>query len=159
MIITETKMKKYTQRMLSSYEARMRNNNIGLNMVLYCNNYIYEYNPDTYEIRPFNSLVWYYIDNDIYDHILTELRNDYNTVLFAHNKNTPILEYGYISNNTVVINLEEMQNAFLPKRTMEELNCLLSKLKSLYDQWKNIALFMANQYTPLDGVLGTERID
>lgn len=151
----------YARRLISSYEARIRNNNIGLNMVLYFDNHIYEYNPDTYEIRPFNSFVWYTISGAKYDSIITKIRDEYNKVLLSNTKNNTmntITKSSHVLNNTLIINLEEFRQDLKKYEEINELNKLIGKLRSIYDEWRKLCYYILDNYEGVDNILGFERI-
>lgn len=148
--------------LMQTYKTRLRMNNVGLNTILYCCNYMYEYNPNTYEIRPFNSLVWYNIDSKKYNDILTYIEEKYDDVILGDPNNCD-----QVIDNTMIINLDNLKeeimyskviNAYKSMDLIVELDSLTDKIKNVYNEWRKLALFVLNSYDDIDNILNGRMI-
>lgn len=150
---------------MESYKSRLRNNNIDLHMVLYSCNHCFEYNPNTKEIRPFNSLFWYNLDKGLnenkYSNILEYLKKKHeeirNSYPYYNEINYPI---GIVLENTLAVDMNKLVEDIIPKENIknskdiiDECNTMIIFLKEMYQNWKDILLFVLNNYKDIDKVI------
>lgn len=145
------------EQLMQAYKTRLRMNNVGLNTILYSCNYMYEYNPVTHEIRPFNSLVWYTLDSVKYTNILDYIEDKYDNANLGDPE-----DINCIIDNTMIVNLDNLKDEILDSDTIssdkvmslvEELDSFGDKIKSVYNEWRRLALFVLNSYENIDNIL------
>lgn len=162
----KTKAAKCLETYIRAYESRLKNNNLELHMILYSCEHCFEFNPYTKEIRPFNSIFWYNLDHG-------DTENKYNTVLKylkdKHDDATDIYPYnftpesiGIIMENTLAVDLEKLIDDIIPNdRSIDKvtkskisLECkdLIQSIEKLYSNWKDIMMFVLNNYKDIDNI-------
>ncbi len=148
---------------MESYKSRLRNNNIDLHMVLYSCNHCFEYNPNTKEIRPFNSIFWYNMDEgpneNKYSDILEYLRKKHEEARNTYPYNKTSNPIGIVLENTLAVDMNKLVQDIIPKENIKnsediinECNIMISSLEEMYRNWKDIMLFVLNNYDGLNKV-------
>ncbi len=149
----------YLSKIISTYKSRLRTNTSGLNVILYYCNYMYEFNPLTNEVRPFNSLMWYNISSNKYQDILGYIMDIYNDIDMGIMDDT---NNYVVDNNTVLIDLTTLRDEITFSKVINgnmklelsmELDSLKTKLEEVYDEWRNLALFVLNNYEDIGKIL------
>ena len=153
--------------LLQSYKIRMNiNNNVGLNVILYCHNFMYEYNPFTHEIRPFNSLIWYKLDTDKYPDLIEYIEKEYSNIDTDKAYSGENVGIGSIINNTLVISLDQLRdiifnseeiNKVTKYNLVSQLNALIFRIKVLYEEWRKVATFILEEYSEVENILNIRR--
>lgn len=156
---------------LRSYASRLQSNNLDAHMVLYSNNHLFECNPRSKEIRPFNSVKWYQLESKGFDNILFVLEAIYNTIYPRIDDEHIDIEIGSIVNRTIAIKMESMINKILGEgsflisfsgynkqetmlvnfydiksKVYKECKELNNFLIDKYDRWNKAMLFLLNNY-------------
>ena len=156
---------------LRSYASRLQSNNLDAHMILYSNNHLFECNPRTKEIRPFNCVKWYQLESKGYDNILCVLESVFNAIYPRIDDENIDIEIGSVINRTIAIDMNDMTNKALGEgafiisfngyckqetllvsfydiqsKVHEECKALNEYLIDAYDKWNKAMLFLLNNY-------------
>lgn len=156
---------------LRSYASRLQSNNLDAHMILYSNNHLFECNPRTKEIRPFNCVKWYQLDSKGFDNILYVLEALFNTIYPRIDDENIDIEIGSIVNRTIAIDMDSIINKIrydgsfmiyfngycksetmlvsfydIQSRAYKECKELNEFLTDIYDKWNKAMLFLLNNY-------------
>lgn len=156
---------------LRSYASRLQSNNLDAHMILYSNNHLFECNPRTKEIRPFNCVKWYQLESKGFDNILYVLEALFNTIYPRIDDESTDIEIGTIVNRTIAIDMDNMINKIrydgsfmiyfngyrksetmlvsfydIQSKAYKECKELNEFLTDKYDKWNKAMLFLLNNY-------------
>lgn len=142
-----------------SYISRLENNNLDINIVLISESHMYEMNPYTKKIRPFNSIIWYDLDSlgdfselvGFISNAYDELKND-GTIEKNNLSDGEILQYkyGYIDKNTVIYQIEKIKSELTEACTRHSIRIagqcdkLSDTIDDLYNTWNTAYEFLIN---------------
>ncbi len=148
------------QDIVKSYISRLENNNLDINIVLISESHMYEMNPYTKKIRPFNSIIWYDLDSlGEFSELIGFISRAYdelkNSGIIENNNNLSegeILQYkyGYIDKNTVVYQIEKIKSGLTEESTRHSIRIagqcdkLSDTIDDLYDTWNMAYKFLIN---------------
>ena len=159
---------------LRSYASRLQANNLDAHMILYSNNHLFECNPRSREIRPFNSVKWYSLESKGFDNILSVLEAIFDAIYPIIETENISTEIGSIINRTIAVEISSIiekinegsfniyynknnkQNTIfitfydIKDDTCDECHKLNNYLIELYDKWNNAMLFLLNNYDDIE---------
>lgn len=160
-------MERSMQNTIRTYISRIKNNNLDYHMILYSNSHLFEYNPKTKEFRPFNSIKWYELDDDLFYNILRYLDSIYE-ILSSYDNPDINQEVSMKVGNTILIDLSKLTENLkrsIPnvkattftelclKNSITECNNLIEYISDIYDKWNRVALFILNNYEDIEDLL------
>lgn len=162
----KTKAAKCLETYIRAYESRLKNNNLELHMVLYSCEHCFEFNPYTKEIRPFNSIFWYSLDHgnveNKYSTILNYLKLKHDAAIDKYPYNFTPESIGIIMENTLAVDLEKLVEDIIPNddsisqksKSRMTLECidLMKSIEKLYSNWRDIMLFVLNNYDHVENI-------
>lgn len=140
---------------VKSYISRLENNNLDINIILTSKSHMYEINPYTKKIRPFNSIIWYELDNlGVFDDVISFISKDYDEFKNSGENLGELskYKYGYVDKNTVVYELEKIKEKSQGykndnnKRIITQCDRLGRIIDDLYSSWNNAYSFLINNY-------------
>jgi hypothetical protein len=152
---------------LKSYESRLRNNNLDLHMILYSCNHCFEFNPYSKEIRPFNSIFWYNLDEgeneNKYYSILKYLEIKHDIAKDTYPYNFLSDSIGIIMDNTLAVDLNKLIEDIIPNDSsipeilrksniISECNSLIQNMEEMYSNWRDIMMFVLDNYDQIDKI-------
>lgn len=145
---------------LQAYKSRLRTAQNEYSVILYCRDHLFEFNPSTIEIRPFNSIIWYDINMD-------EFTNFIYHIVFIHIRTTAseidekdIMESDVcaIYDKMITVDISD-PDKFIKEYSSEDgdhkvlkesMENFASYITDLYDNWNDAYTFLLNNYADID---------
>lgn len=93
--------------------SQIKSYNLPIHMILYCKNNLYDFNPDSFEVRPYNSVIWYTINKDAYAAFLDYLKDIYDAACLKEIGSEDATEekdytVGILEGNVLAIDIDKL---------------------------------------------------
>ena len=142
----------YLKKLIKSCQSRISNNNTDLHVIIYSCNRVFEYQPYSETIQPFNSIIWYKIDDTKFYNILEYIRDKYDLIKSTQFSNSDISGLsdigGCIINNTLLIKTDLFKDALSKNKEnlVNEYDEFIDYINSKYTEWDDMVRFVLDNY-------------